>query len=92
MALPRIDLSGIPELRCFCQLIPAKVQFEAVATFLDHQVPTLLGSIRQWLVQGSDGLTVERAKFLRENLEYSKNQFLQVSLSYSTTLLLVAQY
>jgi hypothetical protein len=83
MALPHIELSGIPELRQFCHLIPARAQFEAVATFLDHQVPSHLGSIRQWLIQGSDGLTAERANLLREALEYSKSLFLQVCLKHS---------
>lgn len=54
-------LSGVVELRLYCQSIPAEAQFKAVVEFLEHKVPTLLGSIRQWLLQGSDDMTVEKA-------------------------------
>jgi hypothetical protein len=87
MALPRIKLSGILELRQFCQLIPAAVQFEAVVNFFNHQVPSFLSSIQQWLLQGSDGLTAERADSLRKALESSKGHISQVCLLYSTLYL-----
>jgi hypothetical protein len=78
MALQRVKLSGIPALRQYCQLIPAAAQFDAVTAFLEHQVPSLLGSVRQWLLQGSDGLSAERASTLRAALESSRRKFLQV--------------
>ncbi|KAF2801711.1 uncharacterized protein BDZ99DRAFT_528183 [Mytilinidion resinicola] len=71
---PHVNLSGIPELRQYCQLIPAAAQFGAVAAFLEHQVPSLLGSIRQWLLQGTDGLTAERADALRAALDSSRDR------------------
>jgi len=55
------ELSGIAGLRKYCQSIPAKAQFRAVTAFLQHQVPTLVGSIKQWILQGSDSMTVEKA-------------------------------
>jgi len=78
MARPIVELSGIPELRRYCQSIPAAAQFEAVTAYLQHQVPSMIGSIRQWLLQGAEGLTVERAQSLRNALESSKAQLLQV--------------
>ncbi|KAF2496947.1 hypothetical protein BU16DRAFT_616988 [Lophium mytilinum] len=74
LGTPHVNLSGIPDLRQYCQLIPAAAQFGAVAAFLEHQVPSLLGSIRQWLLQGSDGLTAERADALRAALDGSRNR------------------
>jgi hypothetical protein len=53
------ELSGIKALRLYCQLIPAEAQFKAAGAFLEHQVPGLVGSIRQWLLQDSDGVTAE---------------------------------
>ena len=77
------DLSGIAAMREYCQLIPAEAQFRAVAGFLEHQVPTLVGSIRQWTLQGSDNITVERAEKLKHVLERSEEYLQQVCPCYS---------
>jgi hypothetical protein len=84
IARPRIELSGIPALRQYCHLIPAKTQFEAVSAYLEHQVPSLLSSIRQWLLLGSEGLSAERANKLRKALESSRSQLLEVWVSTPT--------
>jgi hypothetical protein len=73
-----LELSGIIGLRQFCLLIPAEAQFRAVTAFLTHRVPTLLGSTRQWLLQGSDALTVERADALRQMLSDCEGRFHRV--------------
>lgn len=75
------DLSGIIDLRKYCQSIPAEAQFRAVVAFLNHQVPTLIGSIRQWVLQGSDSsLTAEKADTLRRLLDQCEEQFQHVRL------------
>jgi hypothetical protein len=80
VAQKQSDLSGIIDLRKYCQSIPAEAQFRAVVAFLNHQVPTLMGSIRQWVLQGSDGMTVEKADTLRRLLDQCEEQFQYVRL------------
>ncbi|KAJ5494558.1 hypothetical protein N7463_010645 [Penicillium fimorum] len=67
-----VDLSGIRELRRHCQLVPAESQMRATSAFLEHQVPALLGSIRQWALSGADSVTAERSAILRRVLENAK--------------------
>lgn len=74
------DLSGIAALRRYCQSIPAEAQFRAVVGFLERQVPTLIGSIRQWVLQGSDDMTAQRAETLRSALSRSEEYLQQVCL------------
>lgn len=63
-----VDLSGIRELRNYCQLVPAEAQLRATRTFFNHEVPALLLSLRQWALSGADSVTAERAATLRERL------------------------
>ncbi|RJE17724.1 hypothetical protein PHISCL_09938, partial [Aspergillus sclerotialis] len=63
-----IGLSGIPELRRYCQLVPAEAQFRFVSGLLEHRVPALIRSIKQWTLAGSDDVTVEKAGTLRQIL------------------------
>jgi hypothetical protein len=77
-AKSRFELSGIPNLRRHCLLISADAQFNAVSAFLNTQVPSLLGSIHQWLLQGTSDMTAERADQLRAALESSRQAFDQV--------------
>ena len=62
----QIRASGIPQLRAFCCLIPAQAQFEAVAHFLDVQIPGLLKGIDLWTKSGqatrASGLVTAVAK------------------------------
>ncbi|KAJ5632677.1 hypothetical protein N7490_009016 [Penicillium lividum] len=63
-----VSLSGIRELRTHCQLIPATAQLHMTMAYLNHQVPALLGSLRQWTLAGADILTKERASNLHTAL------------------------
>ncbi|PYH84639.1 hypothetical protein BO82DRAFT_304125 [Aspergillus uvarum CBS 121591] len=58
-------LSGITELRRYCQSVPADAQLRATVIYLKNEVPALLGSINQWVLAGSSGITVARAELLR---------------------------
>ncbi|RAK74660.1 uncharacterized protein BO72DRAFT_488077 [Aspergillus fijiensis CBS 313.89] len=58
-------LSGITELRRYCQSVPADAQFRATVAYIKNDVPALLGSIHQWVLAGSSGITVARAELLR---------------------------
>ncbi|KNG83860.1 hypothetical protein ANOM_007635 [Aspergillus nomiae NRRL 13137] len=70
-----IGLSGIPELRRYCQLVPADAQFRFTAAFIKHRVPAVVRSVRQWVLAGSDDVTVERAVALRQVLRDVENVF-----------------
>ncbi|EAW18094.1 uncharacterized protein NFIA_080380 [Aspergillus fischeri NRRL 181] len=63
-----LELSGITELRRYCQSVPADAQLRATESFLQNQVPALLGSLTQWALAGSDAVTVGRAEVLRDAL------------------------
>jgi hypothetical protein len=60
-----IDLSGIRELREYCQLIPAIIQLRMTTAYLSHQVPAHLGSTRQWALAGADSISANEAPALR---------------------------
>ncbi|KAI9933211.1 hypothetical protein MW887_007683 [Aspergillus wentii] len=70
-----IELSGIRQLRRYCQLVPAEAQFRFTATFLQHRVPALVGSIRQWALAGSDQVDAERARALQQSLQEIESMF-----------------
>ncbi|KAB8261079.1 hypothetical protein BDV32DRAFT_137730 [Aspergillus pseudonomiae] len=70
-----IGLSGIRELRRYCQLVPADAQFRFTAAFIKHRVPAVVRSVRQWVLAGSDDVTVERAVALRQVLRDVENVF-----------------
>ncbi|KAF7589335.1 hypothetical protein BBP40_004449 [Aspergillus hancockii] len=63
-----VGLSGIRELRRYCQLVPAEAQFRFTAAFLENRVPAIVRSVKQWALAGSDNVTVERAETLRQVL------------------------
>ncbi|KAE8311842.1 hypothetical protein BDV41DRAFT_565575 [Aspergillus transmontanensis] len=63
-----IGLSGIRELRRYCQLVPAEAQFRFIAAFIEHRVPAIVRSVKQWALAGSDDVTAERADALRQVL------------------------
>ncbi|KAL5050864.1 hypothetical protein BDW71DRAFT_107560 [Aspergillus fruticulosus] len=60
-----LELSGIRDLRRYCQSVPADAQLRATEAFLQIQVPALLGSISVWAAAGSDTVTHTRAEVLR---------------------------
>ena len=74
----QLELSGILSLRSYCQLIPAQAQFTAVTAFLEHQIPALVGSLRQWVAQGSDSVTVQKAEALKLMIGNSEGTFNKV--------------
>ncbi|KAJ5692624.1 hypothetical protein N7462_002047 [Penicillium macrosclerotiorum] len=63
-----VNLTGIRELRHYCQRVPAEAQLRATSAFLNLEVPTLLLSLRQWALSGADSVTTEKARTLRELL------------------------
>ncbi|KAE8380157.1 hypothetical protein BDV26DRAFT_258086 [Aspergillus bertholletiae] len=70
-----IGLSGIQELRRYCQLVPADARFRFTAAFIEHRVPAVVRSVKQWALAGSDDVTVERAGALRQVLRDVENVF-----------------
>ncbi|GLB21784.1 hypothetical protein AtubIFM61612_002334 [Aspergillus tubingensis] len=75
-----LALSGIQELRRYCQSVPADAQFRATVSYLQHEVPALLGSITQWALAGTSTMTMARAQVLRRVLTEAES-----SLKGSTT-------
>lgn len=63
-----VALSGIPDLRRYCQSVPADAQMRATESYLGNQVPALLGSITQWTLARSDSAIAGRAEMLRRVL------------------------
>lgn len=79
IAAEHVELSGIPELRRYCQADSSEAQLRTVTTFLKNQVPRLLGSIKQSLIKKSDGgFTADSESALRAAIESLKEHFLQV--------------
>lgn len=63
-----VQLSGVRQLRSYCQLVPADAQLRATSAFLNHRVPAHLMSLRQWTLSGADSVTAEKAATLRRAL------------------------
>ena len=59
-----LELSGIKELRRYCQSVPADAQLRATESFLQNQLPAILGSITLWASASADAVTVSRAETL----------------------------
>ncbi|KAF4771133.1 hypothetical protein HAV15_012667 [Penicillium sp. str.  len=68
-----LELTGIRELRRYCQLVPAEAQMRATTAFLEDEVPAMVGSIRQWALSGTDPVTAEKAAQLRRILNESQD-------------------
>ncbi|CAI7666524.1 unnamed protein product [Penicillium discolor] len=68
-----LELTGIRELRRYCQLVPAEAQMRATTAFLEDEVPAMVGSIRQWALSGTDPVTAEKAAQLRRVLRDSQD-------------------
>jgi hypothetical protein len=73
-----LELSGITELRRYCQSVPADAQLRATESFLQNQVPALLGSLTQWALAGSDAITVGRAEVVRDALNEAEQTLQRV--------------
>lgn len=79
IAAEHVELSGIPELRRYCQADSSEAQLRTVTDFLKNQVPSLLGSIKQSLMKKSDGgFTADTESALRAAIKSSQEHFLQV--------------
>ncbi|CAI7660451.1 unnamed protein product [Penicillium crustosum] len=68
-----LELTGIRELRRYCQLVPAEAQMRATTAFLEDEVPAMVGSILQWALSGTDPVTAEKAAQLRRVLRNSQD-------------------
>ena len=77
-----LALTGIRELREYCQLVPAEAQLEATSNFLNHEVKSLILSLRQWVLAGADSVTAERATALRGLISNVENTLLRVCNTY----------
>ncbi|GFG18592.1 hypothetical protein IFM61606_00016 [Aspergillus udagawae] len=75
-----LELSGITELRRYCQSVPADAQLRATESFLQNQVPALLGSLTQWALAGSDSVTASRAEVLRGALNEAEQTLQRATL------------
>lgn len=64
-----LELSGIKELRRYCQSVPADAQLRATESFLQNQLPALLGSLSLWASARADSVTVSRDDVLRGILD-----------------------
>lgn len=78
-----VDLAGIGELRRYCQLVPSAALMRSVSEFLNHQVPALLVSLRQWALSGTDSVTGGNAATLRQALGNAQNILHRVFLAQS---------
>ncbi|KAI9042030.1 uncharacterized protein KD926_006154 [Aspergillus affinis] len=85
-----LELSGIKELRRYCQSVPADAQLRATESFLQNQLPALLGSLILWASARSDAVTASRAETLRGVLDEA-SQTLRRSLTSRQSLVRLAQ-
>ncbi|KAL2813782.1 hypothetical protein BDW59DRAFT_178151 [Aspergillus cavernicola] len=72
-----LELSGIRDLRRYCQSIPADAQLHATEMFLENTVPALLVSLALWASAVSEGTTLGRAEGLRGVLHDAEQSLLQ---------------
>ncbi|KAL4870412.1 hypothetical protein BDV12DRAFT_207717 [Aspergillus spectabilis] len=85
-----LELSGIKELRRYCQSVPADAQLRATESFLQNQLPAILGSLILWASASADAVTVSRAETLRGVLNEA-DQTLQRTLTSRRSLIRLAQ-
>lgn len=81
-----IDLTGIRELRRYCQLVPAAASMRSTSAFLENQVPALILSLRQWTLSGADGVTERNAAAVRTVLQNAQNELRRVPLTSKDTM------
>lgn len=81
-----VDLAGIRELRRYCQLVPSAALMRSISAFLNHQVPALLSSLRQWALSGTDSVMGGNTVILRQALKNAQDVFHRVSLTQSGIL------
>ena len=59
-AEPRLQLSGIIALRCYCIGIVADSHYRATQDFINDGVPAFIDSLRIWYEAGSGSASAER--------------------------------
>ncbi|KAL3473665.1 hypothetical protein BJX99DRAFT_248747 [Aspergillus californicus] len=90
LASAYLELSGIKELRRYCQSVPADAQLRATESFLQNTIPALLGSLIIWASASTDSVTASRAETLRGVLNEA-DQALQRALTSRQSLIRLAQ-
>ncbi|KAL2828351.1 hypothetical protein BJY01DRAFT_228475 [Aspergillus pseudoustus] len=85
-----LELSGIRELRRYCQSVPADAQLRETESFLRNQLPATLGSLIIWASASGDVATASRAETLRGVLREA-DQTLQRALVSRRSLVRLAQ-
>lgn len=80
------SLSGIPRFRNYCQLIPVDAQERVTAKFVEHDVKSLVTSIRQWCLTGIDPMVSEKGVVIRKVLSDALESLLQVLAAYRNHL------
>ncbi|CEJ60465.1 hypothetical protein PMG11_09038 [Penicillium brasilianum] len=63
-----VELSGIPQLRAYCQSIPAEAQMRQLATFFRLNVPSAIASVTLWASGAFDGEQKAKATDISELL------------------------
>ncbi|KAH9883404.1 hypothetical protein F4778DRAFT_801988 [Xylariomycetidae sp. FL2044] len=75
IALPKLELSGIIELRKHCISIVAESQLRAARTFIRDGIPALLGDLDLWVQSGASDADAERKRLVRETLNTVETRF-----------------
>ncbi|KAL3441007.1 hypothetical protein BJX65DRAFT_289514 [Aspergillus insuetus] len=90
LASAYLELSGIKELRRYCQSVPADAQLRATESFLQNQLPATLGSLILWASASGNVVIASRAETLRGNLDEAA-QTLERSLISRQSLIRLGQ-
>lgn len=77
-----VELSGIPQLRTYCQSIPAEAQMHHVANFCRFIVPSAIASVTLWAGGAFDCEQKAKATSISEMLKRVEDDLVSVSLVY----------
>lgn len=81
VSLPFLQLSGILDLRRYCVSIVSANQHRVACTFMQKDVPKLLGDIELWLQSGADTLDAEQRQAATRTLSKLRTQLTKVWLT-----------
>lgn len=76
-----VELSGIPQLRAYCQSIPAEAQMRQLATFFRFKAPSAIASVTLWASGAFDGEQKAKATDICELLEKVEVDLVSVGLA-----------
>ena len=79
-AEPRLELSGIVNLRKYCHSIPAEAQFSAAAAFIEHDAPAFVRSLHQWALGGTDEISKEKAQEIQMLVKHLEEVSIMVGM------------